>query len=123
MSPGLIFTISKNKISDETGYDSLTVAFSSDIAYSDFECRATLINDNYGLGIGDLIATFSNTPANTERTFEIYDTNLVHGEGEYRISLYAKSVESGSWNDNHSFITSGVSPLVTNDNKNFLCVR
>lgn len=123
MGPEISFSITKNKISDETGNDSLTVAFSSDIPYSAFECRATKDGSNYGVGIGSLIAAFSTAPANTERTFEVYDTDLVSGEGDYRISLFAQSVETGSWNDNQAFYPSGSEQLITSDAKEFLCVR
>lgn len=40
-APGLTFTITGNKISAVSGFDSITVSFSSDIAYKAFECRAT----------------------------------------------------------------------------------
>jgi hypothetical protein len=123
MGPELTFQVSGNKISDETGYNSLSVTFSSDIAYSEFECRATKVGAEYGVGKGSLVASFSYTPANTQRTFEIYDTNLVNGDGEYRISLFAKSVETGTWNDNHAFLVGGEQTLMTADGKTFLCVR
>lgn len=122
MGPELSFSVTRTKISDETGYDSMSVTFSSDIAYSQFECRATKVGADYGVGKGSLVASFSATPALTNRTFEIYDTHLVNGDGEYRISLFAKSVETGTWNDNHAFFASG-STFITADGKIFLCVR
>ena len=61
------------------------------------------VSADYGVGVGALVASFSSTPAATERTFEVYDTDLVSGDGQYRISLYAKSTETGTWNDNHAF--------------------
>lgn len=124
MGPELTFSITANKISDKTGNDSLTVTFSSDIAYSDFECRATLANADYGVGKGTLVASFSSTPANTERTFEVYDDNLVSDDGEYRISLFAKSVETGTWNDNQIFwVGTAFDVFTTSDGKEFLCLR
>ena len=39
-APGLTFTITGNKISAVSGYDSITVKFSSDIAYQAFELGA-----------------------------------------------------------------------------------
>jgi hypothetical protein len=121
-APQLTFSITGNKVSAVTGYDHIDVTFSSDIAYTQFECRATKSGENYGRGVGRLVASFSTTPAETSRTFEVYDDDLVNGEGEYRISLYAQS-EDGGWNDNHAFIPSGSDGLVTADNKNFLCMR
>ena len=78
--------------------------------------------DAYGRGVGRLIAAFSATPAATSRTFEVYDTDLVSGEGEYRISIYAES-DDGGWNDNHGFLPSGTGGLLTADGQEFLCMR
>lgn len=121
-APGLTFTVSGTKLSDESGFDRITVNFSSDIAYTAFECRATKDGEAYGVGKGVLVASFSITPANTTRTFEVYDDFLLSGDGTYRISLYAQG-EDGSWNDNHAFIPSGSTGLVTADGKKFLCRR
>lgn len=121
-APNLTFTYSGNKISDISGYDHITVSFQSDIPYEQFECRVTKSGESYGRGVGRLIASFSYTPASTSRTFEVYDTDLVNGEGEYRISLYAQS-EDGGWNDNCAFIPSGSTGMITSDNKKFLCMR
>jgi len=121
-APQLSFTVTNNKVSSVTGYDHIDVTFSSDIAYTAFECRATKAGENYGLGVGRLVASFSTTPAGTSRTFEVYDDDLVNGDGEYRISLYAQS-EDGGWNDNHAFIPAGSSGLLTADGKLVLCMR
>lgn len=121
-APNLTFNVSNTKLSDESGFDSITVSFSSDMAYKAFECRATKEGDDYGVGKGVLVASFSTTPANTTRTFEIYDDFLLKGDGTYRVSLYAQG-EDGSWNDNHAFIPSGSTGLVTADGKKFLCRR
>ena len=121
-APQLTFSITGSKVSSVSGYDHISVTFSSDIAYQAFECRATKAGENYGRGVGRLIASFSTTPASTSRTFEVYDYDLVSGEGDYRISLYAQS-EDGGWNDNHAFIPSGSTGMVTADNKTFLCMR
>lgn len=121
-APQLSFTVTNYKVSSADGYDHVEVIFSSDIAYTAFECRATKAGENYGRGVGRLIASFSTTPAATSRTFQVYDYDLVNGEGEYRISLYAQS-EDGGWNDNHAFIPANSDGLVTSDNKTFLCMR
>lgn len=121
-APNLTFNVSNTKLSDESGFDRITVRFSSDMAYKAFECRATKEGDDYGVGKGVLVASFSTTPANTTRTFEIYDDFLLKGDGTYRVSLYAQG-EDGSWNDNHAFIPSGSTGLVTADGKKFLCRR
>ena len=122
-APGLTFSVSGTKVSDEPGFDYIIVNFQSDIPYQRFECRATKIGDDYGVGKGALVASFSTTPANTQRTFEVYDDYLVHGDGEYRISLFAQGMD-GSWNDNHGFIPSGqTETMLMADGLEFLVMR
>ena len=122
-APGLTFSVSGNKVSDEPGFDHIIVNFQSDTPYQAFECRATKVGDDYGVGKGSLVASFSATPANTQRTFEVYDAYLVHGDGEYRISLFAQGMD-GSWNDNHGFIPSGqTETMLMADGLEFLVMR
>ena len=121
-APELSFTASGNVISAVNGFDSITVEFSSDIPYIAFECRATAAAAEWGRGKGALIASFSSTPANTLRSFEVYDDYLLRGDGQYRISLYAQGAD-GSWNDNGWFIPGGSGGLVTADGKQFLSMR
>ena len=121
-APGLSFSVTGNRSSGTSGYDHISVTFQSDIAYVAFECRATKAGEDYGVGKGALVASFSTTPAQTARTFEVYDEYLLSGDGEYRISLFAQG-EDGSWNDNHLLIPSGSTALVTADGERFLCER
>lgn len=121
-APNLTFSATGTILSGNRGYDSISVTFSSDIDYIAFECRATKEGSAYGRGVGTLIASFSTTPAKTNRTFEIYDEYLTAGDGAYRISLYAQGID-GSWNDNVGFIPSGSTGLITSDGKTFLCMR
>lgn len=122
-APQLTFEASNNKISSVNGYDSVSVTFSSDTPYSQFECRATKSGEAYGRGIGALIASFSYTPEDVERKFDIYDEYLIRGDGEYRISLFAQGLD-GSWNDNQGFYTAnGEGLFITSDGKKFLCMR
>lgn len=122
-APELTFSVSGTKVSDEPGFDYIIVNFQSDIPYQKFECRATKIGDDYGVGKGSLVASFSATPANTQRTFEVYDDYLVHGDGEYRISLFAQGTD-GSWNDNQGFIPFGeTETMLTADGLEFLVMR
>ena len=121
-APELSFSVSGSKVSSVSGYTYITVTFSSDIAYTQCEIRATASGDEYGVGKGRLIASFSSTPASVERTFEVYDTDLVNGDGDYRISLFAQS-EDGGWNDNYLLIPSSSSKMITSDSKTFLCMR
>lgn len=121
-APELAFSCDRQKLSGVTGFDRIVVAFRSDIPYVAFECRATPVGQPYGVGRGALVASFSSTPAGVERTFEIYDEHLVHGDGEYRISLFAQG-EDGSWNDNCPLIPSGAALGFASDGKILLCGR
>lgn len=120
-APNVTFSISGNKISSASGFDALTVTFSADAATAAFECRATKAGEAWGVGRGTLIASFSATPANVERTFEVYDDYLVSGGGEYRIGLYVQA-EDGSWNDTIGLIPSeATGTLLCSDGAEFLC--
>lgn len=122
-APELTFSVSGNKVSDDPGFDHIIVNFQSDIPYQAFECRATKVGDDYGVGKGSLVASFSTTPAHTPRTFEVYDDYLVHGDGDYRISLFAQGMD-GSWNDNQGFIPSGeTETMLTADGLEYLVMR
>ena len=121
-APNLTFTASGSRISDEPGYDHISVTFQADAASTAFECRATKVGEEYGVGKGALVASFSATPANTQRTFEVYDDYLVHGDGEYRLSLFIQG-EDGSWNDNYQYIPIGNTAYITADGLPYLCVR
>lgn len=121
-APELTFSVSGNKVSDESGFDYIIVAFQSDVPYQAFECRATKVGEDYGVGKGALVASFSTTPANTQRQFEVYDDYLLNGDGEYRISLFAQG-QDGSWNDNWLFIPVGADGMITADGNEFLVMR
>lgn len=122
-APNLEFTVSGYMLSDESGFDHISVTFSADAQYQSFECRATKVGDDWGLGKGVLVASFSQTPANTQRTFEVYDDFLVNGDGDYRISLFAQGMD-GSWNDNQGFIPSGeTETMLTADGLEYLVMR
>lgn len=96
--PTITFSVSGNKISAKSGFDSISVTFSCNVQYQAFECRATKAGASYGVGIGTLVASFSTTPAGTQRTFEVYDDFLTKGDGQYRVSLYAQA-DDGTWSD------------------------
>lgn len=121
--PNLTFSVSGEKISNVPGFDYIIVSFQSDIPYQAFECRATKVGQEYGVGKGNLVSSFSSTPANTQRQFEVYDDYLLQGDGEYRISLFAQGYD-GSWNDNQGFIPSGESEtMLTVDGLEYLVMR
>lgn len=121
-APGLSFTVSQDKLSAQPSFDTITVAFTADQACVAFECRATKEGEDYGVGKGTLVASFSSTPAGVQRTFEVYDDFLVQGDGAYRISLYAQG-EDGSWNDNHGYLPVGNDSYLTADGDPYLCMR
>lgn len=121
-APNLTFSVNGDKLSAVSGFDKITVSFQADAPYQAFECRATKSGEEWGRGKGSLVASFSQTPANTPRQFDIYDEYLLSGDGDYRIGLYAQG-EDGSWNDNCCFAPSGFSGLRTSDGKTFLCMR
>lgn len=121
-APALKYTASGLKLSAQGDKDHISVSFESDKEYVAFECRATKAGEPYGVGRGTLLASFSQTPANTLRQFDIYNDFLVDGDGDYRISLFAQAAD-GSWNDNHGFITADNQPFIDADGKEFLCMR
>lgn len=121
-APGITFTVTGNKVSSVTGYDHITLTFVSDFRYRYCEIRATKNGSEYGRGVGTLIASFSSTPAGEARAVDVYDDYLVHGDGDYRISIFAQSY-TGGWNDNYLLIPSSSDKLITSDNKTFLCMR
>lgn len=118
-APNVTYSVSRNRISSVSGFDSITVNFSADGEYTAFECRATKDGEDWGIGIGELVASFSQTPASTDRTFELYDDFLLHGDTDYRIGLYVQAAD-GSWNDTITFLASG-EDFMTSDGKKFLC--
>lgn len=121
-APNLTFSASGAKLSAVFGYDHITVSFQADAPFIAFECRATKVGEEYGVGKGALVASFSATPANTERTFEVYDDYLLNGDGEYRLSLFIQG-EDGSWNDNYPYIPIGESAYILSDGLPYLCMR
>lgn len=121
-APKLTFSASGAKLSAVFGYDHITVSFQADAPSIAFECRATKVGEEYGVGKGALVASFSATPANTERTFEVYDDYLLNGDGEYRLSLFIQG-EDGSWNDNYPYIPIGESAYILSDGLPYLCMR
>ena len=121
-APNITFSAGGNKIGNQPGFDHITVTFQSDMPYQKFECRATKAGEDWGVGKGALIASFSQTPANTPRTFEIYDDYLLNGDGEYRISLFAQGA-NGSWNDNYYYIPVDSSCYIDKNGLPYLCAK
>lgn len=95
--PNLTFVLDRTKISAVPGYNVTNISFYSDVAYRVFECRATKIDEAWGVGRGTLLAGFSLTPENVSRQFEIYSNDLLNGDGIYRITLMAQGLDD-EWN-------------------------
>ena len=121
-APVLTFGTSGVRLSAVGGHNHITVDFTSDIDYQAFECRATKHGEDFGVGRGQLVAAFSHTPAGVQRTFDIFDSYLIEGEGEYRISLFAQSTD-GAWNDTQWFAPNGSACMKDADGKLFFSGR
>ena len=121
-APNLTFSASGVRISAAGGHNHIMVEFVSDTNYQAFECRTTKQGDEFGVGRGQLIAAFSHTPAGVQRTFDVFDSYLIEGEGEYRISLFAQSVD-GNWNDTQWFSPRGSACMKDADGKIFFSRR
>lgn len=121
-APEIVFSTSGKRLSAVEGFDRLVVTVCANLPCRAMECRATKVGEEYGVGKGTLLASFSSTPADTLRTFEIYDEFLLRGDGQYRISLFAQG-EDGSWNDNHPYIPVEGETYRTADQRVYLCMR
>ena len=104
-APEILYSISGERLSAVEGFNRIMVTVQADLPCRSLECRA-----------------FSATPADTPRTFELYDDFLLRGDGQYRISLFAQG-ENGSWNDNHPYIPMGEGSYRTADQAVYLCMR
>jgi hypothetical protein len=93
-----IGTPSKTRISAVSGHDKATVTFTSDMALSQWEARATTSGQAVGHGSGLLVESGGSLEANTETTVTIDDEELTNGDLEYTISIFGQSVE-GRWSD------------------------
>lgn len=126
--PNLITSISPvsgSRISYQTGHNSVTVSYTSDMSLVYEEIRVTKGNDNYDIGVGTLVHVNSGSiAANVQHncTFAVNSTNFSEGDGLYTISLYVKNTADGSWNEYHFFITVDDKDFITSDNKDLMVV-
>lgn len=102
--PNITFTKDVDIVST---VQSCTVDFYVDENFRKFEARATKQGDPYGRGVGNLVTEMyivspNYFPANKSYAFVITDTDLVFGEGVYRISMYAQNTD-GIWSDAVAF--------------------
>ncbi|HMA60165.1 MAG TPA: hypothetical protein VKN64_07715 [Halanaerobiales bacterium] len=84
----------KDKISDEVGYQTSTVTFQSDQDLVEWEARA----DGTGHGSGLLVGSGGSVTANTDVTFDVDYTELTQGDKTYQINVYGKNSD-GLWSD------------------------
>ena len=70
---------------------SCQVAFETDSALDEFECRATLEGNSYGVGVGDLVHSAKDLVPGARIDFVITQGALTQGDGVYRISLFGRA--------------------------------
>ena len=86
---------------------SCVVDFQVNENFVQFEARSTKVGEPYGRGIGNLIMNMNIAlpnyyPANKSYSYVITDNDLISGDGQYRISMYAKNTD-GVWSDAVAF--------------------
>ena len=80
----------RNAISDISPFNICNVEFKVTDDIQEWECRATLEGQAYGVGVGLLVQSGSDIAANESKQFYITSAQLKLGYGRYRISVYAK---------------------------------
>lgn len=113
-----ILPISGSKISYNSGHNSVTVTYTSDISLIYEEIRVTKGSTGYAIGQGTKVHVDGGSiAANVSHTctFEVNSINFSEGDGLYTISLYVKNAIDGTWNEIHYFITVGNEAFITYD--------
>jgi len=82
-----IVNYTRNKISDEFGYDVCQVTFTTDYRLTSWEARA----DGSGHGEGILIGSGNVVEKGEQVTFDIDDEELISGDKQYRIAIYGRT--------------------------------
>lgn len=93
-----IGTPSREKISDESGYDECLCTFTSDVNLRSWEARATIGAEETGRGKGLLVESGGTLLAGQEGIVSVINDELSNGDGEYTIAIYGLS-EGGVWSD------------------------
>lgn len=91
-------TPSRTIISDETGYDQSVCTFTSDLALSQWEARATKAGVTPARGVGLLVESGGALAANTAATIYVDNEELTNGDGVYTITVYGQST-GGVWSE------------------------
>ena len=117
MIPYITYTATGNKASNNK---CVSITFKADIDTYHIQIRSTPLGADWGVGKGTLLLSLDTyTPANTERTLDVYASDVSNIDGDYRISLFA-SVDGVYWNDDTGFLTQDLEPVITSDGKNYL---
>ena len=64
------------------------VEFETTDSIEEWECRATLADHPFGIGIGILVQNGQIVAGNTPKKFNITSNQLTLGNGDYRITIY-----------------------------------
>ena len=85
-------------ISAITGHDQCVCTFSSDLALSQWEARATKAGVTPARGVGLLVESGGALAANTNATVYVENEELTNGDGVYTITVYGQST-GGVWSE------------------------
>lgn len=108
---------------------SLTVTFSSSVAFKKFYATAVKSGNNYGFEndilvdirqtnpTGILLYELTSRTANTNFNFTINSSSLTGGDGVYRIGLYVQD-NNNVWNYEYFLVDTNGNQLVTSDGDN-----
>ena len=89
-------TPSRTRISAISNYDQCVCTFTSDLALSQWEARATKAGVTPARGVGLLVESGGALAANTQATIYVENEELTQGDGEYTITVYGQSTD-GVW--------------------------
>lgn len=89
-------TPSQSAISAITGHDQCICTFTSNMALSQWEARATKAGVTPARGVGLLVESGGSLAANTPATVYVENEELTQGDGEYTITVYGQST-GGVW--------------------------
>lgn len=91
-----IDSIDKYRISRVLGINECICKFHCNIDVTEWEARATRDGESSGRGIGLLVESGTNIKAGEIGIISVLDTELLNGDGNYLIRIYAKSTD-GVW--------------------------
>lgn len=91
-------TPSRTRISAITNFDQCVCTFTSDLALSQWEARATKAGVTPARGVGLLVESGGALAANVPATIYVENEELTQGDGEYTITVYGLST-GGVWSE------------------------